>query len=566
MTSETKTCQNCKAQFTIEPEDFDFYKKIDVPPPTFCPLCRRQRRMAWINFTHLHRRPCGLCGKESISKYPPEAPLVTYCPKCWYSDNWDPFSYGRDYDFSRTFFDQIQELLRTVPIPTLDIDPIAGETSPFTNHAGNIKNCYLAFFAIYSEDCMYGFCLEGSRSLVDFSMATKSDFCYDSDNIFKDNKCIGVKDVTESLNCFFLKDSANCQNCFASANLRNKKYYAWNKACTKEEYEQEVKKWDLGSYRVYQELKTKAAEHWKKYPPKPYFDDLSVGCTGNYIFESKNSKECYEVSDAEDSKYLMMMIRGPVRDSYDVTGWGDNIARSYEGYFGTNVSGVRFCMETNMGDLQEGEYSILASEANIFGCVSTKNARHCILNKRYPEAEYKELRAKIIKQMNDMPYTDKVGRVYRYGEFFPIEMSWSAYNETLAQVFFPLTKKQALAESYPWQDPNTTTHAANLRSTDLPDHIKDATDVILRQTIACETCPRAYRIIQNELQFLRAMNLPLPRRCPLCRIDERIEKWALQMTLVERTCDKCAAVFRTAYTTAAAPYILCKACYNAEVV
>lgn len=36
---ETKTCQNCKTRFTIEPEDFVFYEKIGVPAPTFCPEC-----------------------------------------------------------------------------------------------------------------------------------------------------------------------------------------------------------------------------------------------------------------------------------------------------------------------------------------------------------------------------------------------------------------------------------------------------------------------------------------------------------------------------------------------
>ncbi len=39
MNSETKICQNCKQNFVIEPEDFDFYRKIDVPPPTWCPEC-----------------------------------------------------------------------------------------------------------------------------------------------------------------------------------------------------------------------------------------------------------------------------------------------------------------------------------------------------------------------------------------------------------------------------------------------------------------------------------------------------------------------------------------------
>ncbi|MFA6585673.1 MAG: cytochrome C551 [Candidatus Paceibacterota bacterium] len=45
MKSEIKTCQNCKKDFTIEPEDFNFYEKINVPPPTFCPECRMVRRL-----------------------------------------------------------------------------------------------------------------------------------------------------------------------------------------------------------------------------------------------------------------------------------------------------------------------------------------------------------------------------------------------------------------------------------------------------------------------------------------------------------------------------------------
>jgi hypothetical protein len=33
-------CQNCKKDFTIELDDFRFYEKIKVPPPTFCPEYR----------------------------------------------------------------------------------------------------------------------------------------------------------------------------------------------------------------------------------------------------------------------------------------------------------------------------------------------------------------------------------------------------------------------------------------------------------------------------------------------------------------------------------------------
>ncbi len=32
--SKSVKCQNCHQEFIIEPEDFDFYEKIQVPAPT----------------------------------------------------------------------------------------------------------------------------------------------------------------------------------------------------------------------------------------------------------------------------------------------------------------------------------------------------------------------------------------------------------------------------------------------------------------------------------------------------------------------------------------------------
>jgi formylmethanofuran dehydrogenase subunit E len=69
-----------------------------------------------------------------------------------------------------------------------------------------------------------------------------------------------------------------------------------------------------------------------------------------------------------------------------------------------------------------------------------------------------------------------------------------------------------------------------------------------------------------ELSFLRNMNLPLPRRCPFCRINEKFNQWVKNLRVIPRICDKCGASFTTDYTKEEAPYILCKACYLKEVV
>jgi len=99
MQQETKICQHCQKEFTIEPEDFDFYEKIKVPAPTFCPECRDVRRLAFRNGHSLYKGKCGLCGKSIISRFSPDKPYKVYCKECWWSDNWDQLQHGREYDF-----------------------------------------------------------------------------------------------------------------------------------------------------------------------------------------------------------------------------------------------------------------------------------------------------------------------------------------------------------------------------------------------------------------------------------------------------------------------------------
>src|SRR3989344_2387591 len=565
MAVETKICQNCKQQFTIEPEDFQFYEKIKVPAPTWCSRCRQERRLTFFNLINLYKRKCDLCKKDSISMYPPEAPYTIYCPKCWWGDGWDPFSYGRDYDFSRPFFDQLNELWHQTPLLGLSIGQYALVTSPYTNHSDHLKNCYLIFWADFSEDCAYGFFVFKNKMLFDCSCLLSCELSYDLFHAHKVARSIGSYDLLESLNCAFLRDSENCQDCFASANLRGKKYHFFNKPLSKEHYFEELKKYNLGSYRNYEEAKRQADEHWKKFPPRPVYEKFAVNSTGNRIYESKNCKECFEVAGVENGKYLSLLYQKPVSDCYDLSGWGNNMSLCYEcGVVGENVSNIKFSQESGitLHDVEDGKLSI--GGGHHFGCVSVKKGEYCILNKRYEKAEYEKLRAKIIDHMNSMPYTDKQGRVYKYGEFFPPEFSPLAYNETIANKFFSLSKNEILARGYRYREPDTREYAITMPAKELPDHIKDAPDSILNEVVGCGACPRGFKIIKAELDFLRQMNLPLPRRCPFCRIEEKLDKWVKESRLVKRSCDKCGVEFETPHTKEEVAYILCKKCWRVE--
>ena len=127
--TENKICQNCKKGFVVEPDDFGFYEKMKVPVPTFCPPCRKQRRLSWRNEFVFYNRTCDLCKRSIISTYPSSAPFPVYCNRCWWSDKWDPKSYQQEIDWGKPFFDQFQELRMKVPVLALDNDDGVGSVN-----------------------------------------------------------------------------------------------------------------------------------------------------------------------------------------------------------------------------------------------------------------------------------------------------------------------------------------------------------------------------------------------------------------------------------------------------
>ena len=134
-----------------------------------------------------------------------------------------------------------------------------------------------------------------------------------------------------------------------------------------------MKKWDLGSYATYQKVKKMAYKHWQTLPPRPSYDDFSVDCTGSYIFQSKNCKECYDSSGTEDCKFMFAVSDPPIKDCYDITSWGQNMQLCYEGsVVGENVSDIKFSQESGI-NLYNAEYCKLSLGGNHhFGCVSAK--------------------------------------------------------------------------------------------------------------------------------------------------------------------------------------------------
>src|SRR3989344_9687654 len=149
MISETKICQNCKTNFTIEPEDFGFYERIGVQIPSFCPECQLKHRMVWgISFV-LNKRKCDAPGhsEEIMSRFSDQCEVPVYDHRFWWSDKWDALSYGRDVDFSRPFLEQVRELIKSVPIANLLV--VNSVNCDFCPSAADSKDCYLCIGALH---------------------------------------------------------------------------------------------------------------------------------------------------------------------------------------------------------------------------------------------------------------------------------------------------------------------------------------------------------------------------------------------------------------------------------
>src|SRR3989338_5205440 len=237
--AENRICQNCKQSFTIEPDDFSFYEKIKVPPPTFCPVCRMKRRFVWRNERMLYKRKSDFSGEEIFTSMSPESGIKIYEKDIWLSDKWDPLDYGMDYDFKKPFFVQFGELLKKVPLKNLNVQNGVG--SPYVNNVTDPKNSYLVFNASNPEDCMYGHAINFCKLCLDVSHVSKCENCYEGFWLTQCSMSSFCSQCENSFDMWFSKNCNGCSNCFGCVNLRKQSYCIFNEQYSKDDYTEKIK-------------------------------------------------------------------------------------------------------------------------------------------------------------------------------------------------------------------------------------------------------------------------------------------------------------------------------------
>lgn len=555
-TAETRSCTVCKEQFIVTADDFGFYEKMEVQAPNICPECRFRRRALWRNEMRLYNRACALCKKGTLSMYHPETPYTIYCADCWASDRWDPSSYAQNYDPNKSFFDQFNQLLQHVPkagiFASSDIGP--NINSEYTNFAGGNKDCYLIFNSgPRCENCAYSRGLIRSRDTFDAYYGDDLEQTYETINTHKSARIAWGQNVSDCVDSWFLLNCVGCQNCFGCVNLRQKSYHVLNQPLSLKEYEERIAK-ILGSRTNIERFKKEFEEFSLRFPRRENQSLRNVNVSGDYIFESKNCHSSFELSFCEDSRYLFSIKHA--KDVYDLIGHGRQSELLLEGVaVGSSRRVVGSWWTTTSHDI---EYSFgLRSCEYCFGCDSLRGSKYSLLNKEYSKEEYTKLRTRIVEELRSQNI---------YGLYFPPEIAPFAYNETIAQDNLPLTKEEAPARGFRWQDDlQMTTGKETRRPEEIPDRIDNVTDSILKNVLACIECGRNYKLIPAELQFYRQMLIPIPHKCFYCRHVDRIRKRG-PMKLFDRTCDKCKKPIKTNFAPGRPEIVYCESCYQAEVI
>jgi len=445
---------------------------------------------------------------------PDKTEITVYCSDCWWSDKWSHKDYAADYNPNKGFIEQILELRKRVPAPALMHS--GDENSDYINLANDNKNCYLVFLTGRSEDVYYAYWAEDSKSCADVTYVSFCELCYESINL---GRCYNVN---WSINCgdcrdsYFIEDCASCSDCILCSCLSHKKYCYKNKQLTKEEYEKVKAEFLSG-------LDSKFDEYKKEFRdiivsrPKKYSQILrSENCSGDDIYDSKNCRNCYRTSKSEDCAYCYDVVSAT--DSTDISGFGIPIELVYEsqniGIGSGRCAFISFAYQ--LADSYYCEHSYYSK--NLFGCVGAKNhAEYCILNKQYSKDEYEKLVGKIIERMQSDG---------EWGEFFPASFSAFGYNETIANIYYPLSKDEALKRGYCWQDKSYDIQIGDVPYVPLPieeyKNNEDERKKILTSVLKCEVSGKPFKITSHELLFYIKNGIPIPRKHYLVRMTDRL--------------------------------------------
>ena len=210
---ETRKCRITGEEFPVTEGEMIFYEKFGIPAPTLCPRELWRNIFAYRNERALFERQCSKTGQKILSCYRDNTIFPVYNHKLWWSDDWSAFDYGRDFDFSKPYFEQYKSLQDVVPRTGTTI--FNSENCDFNSHARYSRDCYLSSLMARTEHAYYSYWTVEGKQVFDSAMTIGCENIQDCLDATRCVWCFSCQECRDSQECYFSYQLRNCKNCIA---------------------------------------------------------------------------------------------------------------------------------------------------------------------------------------------------------------------------------------------------------------------------------------------------------------------------------------------------------------
>ena len=594
--SKNADCIYCGKNFIITDLEEGLLQKHRFKNPEHCPTCNFKLLNSYLNDKHLYNRVDSKNWKKIISIFSEDFNWKVIDAKEYkkfiLDDRW--FLFWKD--ISDDIFSDFINLNKSFPKPARFIYPWL-ENADYSSHVGRSKNLYLSYCVFTDcEDIYYSLrVIWNCKNIYNSYNIVESSNIYNSKNVWKSYNIDFSDTIINSSNILYCSDISNSQECIFSCNQHNSKYKIFNKQYSKTEY-LEVKK------DIINKLKSKYSEKIIK----KYLDFKKTELVKECLSMNRNEKVIWDtIYDSKNS--FNIHIWNSIENSINVmTAWDKandiiiNIINSVE--LGENCENVIwscsfwvnvFNIFFSFSIVENSKFiyycdDIESCEEMMF-CVWLKNKKYCILNKQYSKEQYFEKKEKIInKLVSEKKWWDSLW----------LEFSRFPYNDTLSYDYFKINKiinfdksETIINKNSTWiitvledkfiskaildlgwekkiditfrtknKEINIPENSDTILAKDLPN-IDEVNSNILKKVIICEESWRPFRIIEQELEFLKKKWFPLPKIHHELRIEKLVDSrpfWQLFM----QNCDKCWENTPSIFKQKPEYKTYCKKCYK----
>lgn len=560
-------------------------KKMPYDLPKYCYWVRMIRREIFRNERKFYAASCATTGKKEIS-------LVHDCvrdiipPKERHETDFSQWGIA----YSGDFYADVKKLYESVPyLPRYVVN---SENSEYCNQAYDEKNCYLCVGGQNSENCLYSTHDVESKYIIDSYGALRCEIVYESSYVWTSMKAFFCTYLLNCYNTRFSYDLQNCKNILFGFGLRDQEYVFKNKKYSKKEREKIFEEY-AKKIRTIDWLSEMIREYDEFISTNPHEATHNVNVEnsrGAQINNSKNMFFWFGTEGQNDSRYCSVQGRSQYGMDLETSSMSQ---LAYNCIGSTQLYGCA-CMASNLAEMRDSYYGLyVRGWNNILWCFGIHNQSYYILNKKYEKDEWEKLAITI---------TEELTAKHKRGEFLDTERSPFAYNDTLANMAFPIQQlkiwwelqildpdgfgtvevlhpEQFISDAWldlggeekwkiKWRtketEINLPTNVDAIPAENLPNAIDDVSKDICGKIILCKKTGRPFQILPIELEFYKQYGLPIPTLHHEIREQQRFKKQPRKF-LDLSTCDNCGKEILNEHRKSHSYKIYCGDCYNKAI-